>query len=415
MDATPPRSQRAIDWIAEIDRIVARSERQWVDFRRYLHQHPELSDQEFATTDELTRRFESLGLPVHAMDERRGLLCDLVSESPDPLPRLALRGDIDALPIGDEKAVDYRSCRVGVMHACGHDVHAAIVFAAMSILRQLQQAGKLPWPIAVRALLQPSEEVASGARYMIHRHALRDAAAVLALHVDPTRRLGCIGLRSGTLTANCDGFRVVCHGSGGHGARPHLTRDPIDAATRWVQSAYRRIDRVSDPADTVVISVGRISGGHSFNVIPDTAELEGTLRTLTPASRSRVLEAIEDICEGVGRETGCRIDFQLQMSAPAVINDHAMTDLLHRATVAVVGAEAIEAIDVPSMGSEDFSYYLEHVPGAMMRLGVAGDQVGHAPLHTALFDVDERAIAIGAKVFAAAAVLYFAPDQGAHD
>ncbi|QEG38468.1 amidohydrolase [Roseimaritima ulvae] len=396
-------------WSPIVQEIAAELSPQWRELRRYLHRHPELSNEEFLTTEELGKRFARLDLPVNYIGERRGLTCDLVSDPDAVMPRLALRGDIDALPIQDAKTVDYRSCQDGVMHACGHDVHAAVIYGAMAILRSMHQSGQLPWPIAVRAVLQPAEELATGARYMIHHHALRDVSAILSLHVDPTRSVGCIGLRKGTLTANCDIFHVQCNGRGGHGARPHLTHDPIDAITRWVQSSFRRVDRATDPAETVAISIGTISAGHSANVIPDTAELEGTLRTLTAESRLKVLETMEDVCEGVGRETQCQIELQLKMSAPMVVNDAELVDLLSTATCHTLGAGAVEAIELPSMGSEDFSFYLEHIPGAMMRLGVAGEQVGRAPLHTSLFDVDERAIADGAKVLATAAILHFAP------
>ncbi|WP_153558423.1 amidohydrolase [Roseimaritima sediminicola] len=397
-------------WSPLIGDIAAELAPEWVRLRRHLHRHPELSDEEYQTTEELGKRFGGLGLPVNFVGNRRGLTCDLISDPDASMPRLALRGDIDALPIQDGKAVEYRSCKEGVMHACGHDVHAAVIYGAFSILRSLQHRGQLPWPVAVRAVLQPAEELATGARYMIHHHALRDVAAILSLHVDPTRSVGGIGLRKGALTANCDMFHVVCRGRGGHGARPHLTNDPIDAITRWVQSAYRRVDRVVDPAETVAISIGKICAGHSPNVIPEAAELEGTLRTLTTDSRSLVLETLEDVCEGVGRETQCQIELQLKMSAPMITNDGALVDLLRTATCHALGAEAVEPIELPSMGSEDFSFYLEHVPGAMFRLGVAGDQVGRVPLHTPLFDVDERAIADGAKVLATAAILHFAPE-----
>jgi len=407
----PPSAGKQLmaDWNDQISHIAKTTQAQWIDLRRYLHRHPELSDHEFTTTETLAQWFGRLDLPVHVLGDHRGLLCDLITDPDSEQLRLGLRGDIDALPIHDGKSVTYRSIHDGVMHACGHDVHAAVVYGALSILRTMQRAGTLPWPVSVRAILQPSEELATGARYMLHHHALRDTGAILSLHVDPTRAIGTVGLRAGTLTANCDIFHLQCTGSGGHGARPHLTRDPIDAITRWVQSAFRRVDRATNPTDTVVISVGKLIAGNSANVIPDTAELEGTLRTLTPDSRTGVLETLEDICEGVGRETQCKLELQLKMSAPAVRNDPVLVELLDQAVRQTLGAEAVDPIDLPSMGSEDFSFYLEHIPGAMMRLGIAGDQVGHSPLHTPLFDVDERAIANGAKVLATAAILHFAP------
>ena len=405
MDDTP-------GWLSTIDTYCEKFNAQWVSTRRHLHQHPELSDAEYQTTEFLCEALGELGLPTHVPGEGRGVTADLIS-SPTIAdgPRIAIRGDIDALPINDAKMVDYRSQCDGVMHACGHDVHATVVLGAMQILTAMQDDRKLPWPIAVRALLQPSEEFATGARHMIHHHAIRDIDAILALHVDPTRRVGCIGLRNDMLTAACDCVHVDFSGKGGHGARPHITNDPIDACTHWVQSAFRRIARTANPHETVVFSIGQIEAGHSANVIPDTASLAGSLRSLDQESRRVALETLEDVCEAIQRETGCKVEMRLGFSAPAVVNDKQIVRLLSDSVTQALNAGAIEWIDQPSMGSEDFSYYLEHIPGAMFRLGVAGDQVGHAPLHTSTFDVDERALAIGAKLFATAAINYFDPQR----
>lgn len=399
-----------LPWTSELDSYCEKFNAQWVSIRRHLHQHPELSDAEYQTTEYLTSALGDLDLPTHVPGEGRGVTADLISApSLAEGPRIAIRGDIDALPITDAKAVDYRSQCDGVMHACGHDAHATIVIGAMQLLAAMQADRKLPWPIAVRALLQPSEELATGARHMIHHHAIRDVDAILALHVDPTRRVGCIGLRNDMLTAAADCVHVDFIGKGGHGARPQITNDPIDACTHWVQAAYRRIARTADPHETVVFSVGHIEAGHSSNVIPDAASLSGSLRSLDQESRRVALETLEDVCEAIQRETGCKVEMRLGFSAPAVVNDHNIVQLLADSVAQTLNPGAIEWIDQPSMGSEDFSYYLDHIPGAMFRLGVAGDQVGHAPLHTSSFDIDERALAIGAKLFAAAVINYFDP------
>ena len=402
------------DWLLALDDYAARFNREWIAMRRYLHQNPELSDAEFMTTEYLSSSLGKLGLPTHIPGEGRGVTADLVTSAKlAEGPRIAIRGDIDALPINDAKMVEYRSQCEGVMHACGHDVHSTVVVGAMQLLTAMQADRQLPWPVSVRAILQPAEELAVGARHMIHHHALRDVDSILALHVDPTRSVGCIGLRVGNLTAACDAIHVQFLGKGGHGARPQLANDPIDAATHWVQSAFRRIGRTADPHETVVFSVGQIEAGHSANVIPDTASLAGSLRSLDQESRRVALETLEDVCEAIQRETGCKVEMHLGASAPAVENNKQMVGLLSESVTQTLTAGAIEWIDQPSMGSEDFSYYLEHVPGAMFRLGVAGDQVGHAPLHTSTFDIDERAIAVGCKLFAAAVVNYFAPDRQA--
>ncbi len=387
---------------------------EWVAIRRHLHQNPELSGAEYLTTEYLALALGKLDLPIHVAGEGRGVTADLISSGrASDGPRMAIRGDIDALPISDAKTVDYRSQCDGVMHACGHDVHASIVIGAMQLLAAMHRRRELPWPIAVRAILQPSEEHATGARHMIHHHALRDISAIVAVHVDPTRSVGCIGLRNGVLCAAADMVQVKFVGRGGHGARPHLSIDPIDACTHWVQSAYRRVSRSANPHDTVVISVGQVLAGHSPNVIPDTAELFGTLRTLDLESRRVALETLEDVCESIRRESGCNVEMILGVSAPPVINEPSIVALLRDSVVQTLSAGAIEWIDQPSMGSEDFSYYLDHVPGAMFRLGVAGDQVGHTPLHTSNFDVDERSIAIGVKLFVAAVINYFDPKRPA--
>ncbi len=412
IDTIDTLSDESAEWIAAIDAHTDQMNGQWVAMRRHLHQNPELSGQEHLTTEYLASALGKLELPIHVAGEGRGVTADLIT-SPriSEGQRVAIRGDIDALPITDAKTVDYRSQRDGVMHACGHDVHATVVMGAMQILVAMHQNRQLPWPIAVRAILQPSEEQCTGARHMIHHHALRDIDAILSLHVDPTRSVGCIGLRSGVLCAAADMVQVDFTGRGGHGARPHLTNDPIDACTHWVQSAYRRVARSANPHETVVISVGQLEAGHSPNVIPDTARLCASLRSLDMESRSVALETLEDVCEAIRRETGCKVEMSLGVSAPAVVNDAKMVELISDSVIQTLSAGAIEWIDQPSMGSEDFSYYLEQIPGAMFRLGVAGDQVGSAPLHTSVFDIDQRALAIGAKVFAAAVINYFDPDR----
>ncbi|MEM6472477.1 MAG: amidohydrolase [Planctomycetota bacterium] len=399
-------------WLESLQAIAQRRSKDWIEFRRYLHQHPELSGKEVQTTLTLNQRLANKELPTRVCSDGRGLTADLVT---DPafanVAKIAIRGDIDALPIMDEKVVPYRSSVPGVMHACGHDVHATAVVGAIELLAEMHRSGTLPWPIAARAILQPAEETCEGASHMIHNHALAGVDSILALHVDPTRQVGCIGLREGILTASCDLFEVVFVGTGGHGARPHLCTDPIEAAAVWIQSAYRRVGRTIDAHETVVLSIGQIQAGHSANVIPDSATIRGTMRSLSPEGRRELLELLEDVGESAHRETGCKVRLKLGMSAPAVVNASPLIRLLHEGAAHVLNPAAVEWIPLPSMGSEDFSYYLEHVPGAMFRLGVAGGQVGSAPLHTGGFDIDEQAIECAVKLFAGAIIQHFDPEQ----
>ena len=346
----------------------------------------------------------------------RGIIADYVTD-PTMADRgkFAIRGDIDALPIQDHKSVEYCSVIEGVMHACGHDVHTAVIFGALDILVQLQTNGMLPWPVAARGIFQPAEEICEGAKYMIHHHALADVNSILALHVDPTRPVGRIGIRSGPMTAACDLIQVRFLGRGGHGARPHLTIDPIEAMTQWIQTALGKLPRIGPPDETIVFSVGQVEAGHSANVIPDEAVLAGSLRSLDNDVRNRAMEVLEAIGVSIFQQTQCRVELNVLMSAPAVINDDRLTKRLARLAGAMFEPGCLQWIEKPSMGSEDFSYYLERLPGAMFRLGVAGPQVGHEPLHTPTFDVDESAIAIGARMMAAAVIDHFSPTEAHHE
>ncbi|WP_168566789.1 M20 metallopeptidase family protein [Crateriforma spongiae] len=399
-------------WVVDLQQHADQIQSGLVEMRRHLHRNPELSGQEHKTTRFLAGFLEQLGLHPQLAGDDRGLFADLdvaTTDAKTPDRRIALRGDIDALPIADQKIVDYHSHNPGVMHACGHDVHPSVVCGAVQILTAMAERNQLPWPIALRAVLQPAEEIAQGASHMIRSGAIDGVDAILALHVDPTRPIGEIGLKAGVLTASCDMIHVDFLGKGGHGARPHLCKDPIDACTLWVQSAFRRIHRVVSADQTVVFSVGQINAGHSANVIPDQADVSGSLRTLSTEARSVALDALHDVSRSVKQQTGCEVRSRLGVSAPAVINDQSLIQLISDAAVLVAGPNAPTPIAEPSMGSEDFSYYLQKIPGAMFRLGVAGDACGHHPLHTAQFDVDERCLAIGAKIMAAAVIQYFRP------
>ena len=407
-----PAAKTSETWFDSVAAATGELEADLIAVRRFLHQRPELSGHEKQTTAHILNLCRQLKIPAHVSEDGHGLSAELIAPSDQlDLPRLGLRADIDALPIQDAKTVAYRSQNDGCMHACGHDVHAAILLGVLRVVSQLAARNELPWPVALRGIFQPAEEIATGARQMIRNRVLHDVAGILALHVDPTRSVGRIGLREGALTANCDMFRVVFRGRGGHGARPHLSIDPIQAACDWISEVYRAIPRRLDPHETVVVSVGRIEAGHSANVIPDTAELAGTLRAVQRGAQQDAMDTLRRIGESIQIRQGCQVDLQFGFSAPSVVNDTQLTRLLKRVAQKTIGPNAVEWIETPSMGSEDFSYYLEEVPGAMFRLGTAGEQTGSEPLHTPQFDVDERAIAIGVRLMTCAAIDYFDPSR----
>jgi amidohydrolase len=332
--------------------------------------------------------------------------CGVIAENRttgDPA-RIAFRGDIDALLIQDQKTVPYRSMHDGVMHACGHDAHAAIVAYAAIALGQLELQGAAPWPLAWRAILQPAEETAAGARSMIAAGAMEGVHSIFALHVDPARRAGEVGVRTGAFTARCDALRMVVRGRGGHGARPHESRDPIAAAAQLISTLYQFVPRATDSLDAVVLSFGRVAGGHSPNVIPGEVELGGTLRTLDDKVRTETIAHVRRLAGGVEEITGTQIEVAFEASIPSVYNDADAVRLVGGAAADVVGAANVREILRPSMGSEDFACYLETCPGAMFRLGVASNLEAITPLHTSRFDLDESALPLATRILARTAV-----------
>lgn len=388
--------QTALD--AQVDEVHARI----VALRRHLHAHPEPSGEEFETTRYLRRMLEEEGFHSRPAPSGRGLAVDV--DEPGAARRVAIRADIDALHIHDRKDVPYRSQRDGCMHACGHDAHSAIVFGAIVALQRAADAGALPWPVAWRAIFQPAEETSQGADEMVAAGFLDGVAAIFATHVDPSREVGRVAMRPGVLTANCDTMRFSVRGRGGHAARPHEAIDPIAAAAQLISSLYLFVPRSTDSQDSVVLTIGHVAGGQNANVIPEEVTLAGTLRTLDVRVRERTIAHITQLARGLAQTSGTQIDVSFEGGAQGVRNDPVMVRLLYEVAADLLGADKIDDVARPSMGSEDFAAYLERVPGAMFRLGCASASVSSTPLHTPTFDVDERALAIGAKILARAAV-----------
>lgn len=385
-------------WRKAIDQLVDDRFDQLVDLRRHLHAHPELSREELETSLLLYQRLSDAGLSVKMGPEGRGLLVDSVASESNS-PRIGLRADIDALRIQDEKTTDYRSQRPGVMHACGHDAHTTCLIGAILTLHEAQQQGILPASLCWRAIFQPAEEVAEGAAQMVQAGAMEDVSAMLALHVDPTLQVGRIGLRSGVLTAFADMIRIDVHGRGSHAARPHESHDPIAAASQLVGALYQLIPRSTDSQETVVVSFGQITGGEAANVIPEQVTLRGTVRTLDRDVRDRTLKQMQQIANGIAQATNTQIDIHTDVSIPSVDNDPLLAGLVAEEGKSLLGIDSVEHLMRPSMGSEDFSVFGEHAPVTLFRLGCVASAPGPG-LHTPLFDVDDQALAIGAKLLA---------------
>ncbi|MDT0399442.1 MULTISPECIES: M20 family metallopeptidase [Streptomyces] len=378
-----------------------------VAFRRDLHMHPELGHQEFRTTAAIKERLEQAGLRPRVLSGGTGLICDIGTdgEAGTDAALLALRADIDALPIPDMKAdCAYRSTVPDRAHACGHDVHTTVVLGAGLVLAELHRQGLLPRP--VRLVFQPAEEVLpGGANEVIEDGGLDGVGRILAVHCDPRVDAGRIGLRQGPITSACDRLEIALDGPGGHTARPHLTTDLVTAAARVVTDVPALVGRRVDSRSGLAVTWGRVESGHAPNVIPQHAELSGTVRCLDLETWRQAPDVVVAAIDEVANLHRAKSEITYVRGVPPVVNEAGATELLRDAMTARRGADAVEGTE-QSLGGEDFSWYLERVPGAMARLGVRppGERTVR-DLHQGNFDVDEHAITVGVELFTAAALL----------
>ncbi|MER6321002.1 MULTISPECIES: M20 family metallopeptidase [Streptomyces] len=381
-----------------------------VAFRRDLHMHPELGNQEFRTTAAIKERLERAGLRPRVLPIGTGLVCDIGTGTDSGQwsggPRmLALRADIDALPIPDTKAdCAYRSQVPDRAHACGHDVHTTVVLGTGLVLAALHEQGLLPRP--VRLVFQPAEEVLpGGAADAIEGGALDGVRRILAVHCDPRVDAGKIGLRVGPITSACDRMEIALNGPGGHTARPHLTTDLVTAAARVATDVPSLVARRVDSRSGLALTWGRIESGHAPNVIPQHAELAGTVRCLDLDAWRQAPDLVMGAIDEIAGLYRAKSEITYVRGVPPVVNEVTSTELLQAAMVARRGTDAVESTE-QSLGGEDFSWYLEHVPGAMARLGVRppGERTVR-DLHQGDFDVDEHAITVGVEMFTAAALI----------
>lgn len=367
-----------------IERVLPRI----IALRHDLHQHPELSGREERTASLVAERLKGMGVEPRTGVGGHGVVADIRPARDAPL--LALRADMDALPIQEQNDLPYRSVVDGVMHACGHDGHTAILLGAAEVLQGFRER----LPVRVRLIFQPAEETVGGARRMCEAGVMEGVSAIVALHGWVHLPLGYVGVRSGPSMAAADMFDIVVHGRGAHAAYPHLAVDPIVVGARLVVALQGAVSRETDPLEPVVVTVGRFHAGTAYNIIPDEARLAGTVRTLTPATRERMEAAVRRIADGVCAAAGATCSVDYIHGAPPVVNDEAIAQLVRSAATETVGAERVSSLVQPSMGAEDFAYYLEHAPGVMFRLGL-GDR---APGHTAHFDFDDGALPVGIEV-----------------
>ncbi|NUK47399.1 M20 metallopeptidase family protein [Prosthecochloris ethylica] len=378
-----------------------------VSVRRDIHRHPELSFQEFRTTGLIRSYLEGLGLEIGPQYLETGCVALLrgtarVSSS-EKRAAVALRADIDALPVQEENSSEFCSTSAGCMHACGHDMHTAILLGTASLLAGMRE--RIPGDILF--IFQPAEEKApGGARPMLEAGLFSDycPSAVFALHCFPHIATGNVALREGSLMAAADELYLTVRGQGGHASAPHHAADPILASAHIVTALQHLVSRVASPYEQAVVSVSSIHGGHATNVIPGSVEMSGTMRTMNESLRSTFHERFERAVRDVASAFGTTAEVNIVHGYPVLSNDARMTALARQAAVEIFGERHVEEGD-PLMTAEDFSYYLQECPGTFIQLGTgpAGDNSGE-PLHSSRFEPDERALETGMNVMSAVAM-----------
>lgn len=361
-----------------------------VQWRRHIHANPELSRTEFATTEFVGTWLTKAGLTSRVLPGGTGLICDI---GPDAGPRIALRADMDALPLQEFTGHDFASTVPGVSHACGHDAHTTILLGTALALADLDL------PVGVRLIFQHAEEVMpGGALDVVDTGALAGIERIFALHCDPRLEVGRVGIRVGAITSAADTVELVLDSPGGHTSRPHLTSDLVYAIGTVITGLPGLLSRRIDPRTSTVMVWGAVSAGKAPNAIPQTGMLTGTVRTGDHATWSLLEPMVHEIVDGLLAPTGVRYQLNYRRGVPPVVNDEHSVRIFERAITAL-GPNALA--DTPqSGGGEDFSWYLEEVPGAMARLGVWSGQGEQLDLHQPTFDLDERALAVGVRTLA---------------
>ena len=367
-----------------------------VAIRRELHRFPELSGEEVHTTARLREWLTAAGIAIVPLDLPTGVVAEI--RGAEPGPTIALRSDIDALPVLEETGLPFASTIPGKMHACGHDFHMATILGAAIILQQLTPSlcG------TVRLLFQPAEEIATGANALIRAGAMAGVRAVFGLHNKPDLPSGHVGIKAGPLMAAADTITIRVTGKGGHAAIPDLTIDPVVAGSAIVMALQTAVSRSTSPLDPVVVTIASFHAGSAHNVIPPSATLEGTVRTFRSDVRAQVLESIRRLAADVAAGYGATATLEVAAGTHPVDNDPAMADLM-RLAAAEVGLPVVEAI--PTMGAEDFAAYQQLAPGCFVWMGTGCAQNWHHPA----FMVDEAVIPKGAALFAHTAMLALKP------
>jgi len=389
------------DHVADVVADEATLARLLIAIRRHLHMNPEVGMREHSTSQFIRRTLEGYGLEVTGPVAGTGLYVDIEGTKPTVdgnSHRIGYRADIDALPASDQKHVPYRSQNPGVAHLCGHDAHTSVGIGVALILNEMRDQ----IPGTIRVFFQPNEEgLPSGAPLMIRSGVLDGLEAVYGIHVDPTLDVGRYGLLTGPVTAASDRFDVYVRQEGtGHSARPHEGADTVWIANQIMTQYYQLTGRVTDARNAAVLTICRMQGGDAHNVIPETAQFGGTLRTINQADRETIRRHMRRTAEEFGRMYDAHVELDFENGAPPVVNDERAVRNVAHSIDNLFGEQAIYQIPQSSMGGEDFAYYLKELPGAFIRVGTASSPKTSFPLHHHHFDIDERPLAPTARLMA---------------
>jgi amidohydrolase len=380
------------------DHAVRLAERT-VATRRDLHAHPEIAFEEVRTMGVIEARLAQAGLDPRVGVGGTGVVA--VWDGGRAGPTVLVRADMDALPVPDDKTVDYRSTIEGRNHACGHDGHVAVALSACEVL--LARADRLRGRIVF--VFQPAEEIVRGAAAMLEDGALDGVEVdhVVGLHLSSMHPSGVVAVREGPAMAAADTFRIVVRGRGGHAAKPNETIDPIVVLAETVSALQTLVSREVDPADQAVVSVTRVAAGSAFNIIPESAEAAGTIRTFDPDTRDRLWARLREVAEGVAAAHGATAEVEVIAGSPAVVNDEAATERLRRVAAGIVGPERVIRPD-RIMGGDDMALWLQRAPGCYFFVGTRGGEASAWPHHHPRFDLDEAVLPLAVELLSAAVV-----------
>ena len=367
-------------------------EKNIIDWRRDFHQYPELGFDEYRTSKIIGEALKEMGLAPQMNVGKTGVTADLTFGEG---PTIALRADMDALPMQETSGLDFSSKHDGVMHACGHDGHMAMLLGAAKVLTQNGDS----FNGTVRFIFQPAEEGAGGARYMIEDGCLDGVDEIYGIHVWNYQPVGEVGITDGPVLAAADMFEIKIKGIGGHGAAPQGTIDAVVVASHLVQALQTIVSRNTNPLESTVVTIGTINGGHNFNIIADEVTLSGTARAYTEENRNLIKTRMAEIIDGVAKTFGAEISFDYEDGYPPTINHTDPVNKVLKAAERVVGEKA--GMPYLSMGGEDFSYYLQKIPGCFFFVGSAPNdkKLFETPHHCSHFTMDERALLVGPSIY----------------